>query len=272
MKRITSLTTNLRKDARHQVSNELFPCPKNWIHRLGISVEVECKVRRFIKLNNMEIQFWGYESGNILATIAGAGGFTLFGNTIRDVLHDSSLNGWSKVFYLASEHPDATVTLGLLVLLLCAPLVRNPIEKLGSIDLMNVIDTLLFTLAIFILLYAMNSDTSWLSVSGASFVVASSFLRYSEKKSTIAQNWRPCSLFRRYLPRYVRIDLIGSISGDEQHSGNNNGISNHRHRFVRDSRELTDLRRCGRSCPCLPMPDRILLDETGSYGGMILVK
>ena len=181
MKRLTSLTTNLRKDARHQVTNELFPCPKNWIRRLGISVEVECKVRRFIKLNNMEIQFWGYESGNILATIAGAGGFTLFGNTIRDVLQDSSLNAWSKVFYLASEHPDATVTLGLLLLLLCAPLVRNPIAKLGNIDLMNVIDTLLFALAIFVLLYAMNSDTSWLSVSGASFVVASSFLRYSKK-------------------------------------------------------------------------------------------
>lgn len=129
----------------------------------------------------MEIQFWGYESGNVLATIAGAGGFSVFGNTILHTFADSSLNAESKISYLASKHPDTTVTLGLCVLLICAPLIRNPAKNLAGAGLLNIVDTLLTLLAIAILWYALSNDASWVSLSGAAFVVASSFLRYSKK-------------------------------------------------------------------------------------------
>ena len=53
-------------------------------------------IRRFIKRHNMELQFWGYEGGNVLATIAGAGGFGAFAGKVGAVVEDSQLSALQK--------------------------------------------------------------------------------------------------------------------------------------------------------------------------------
>ncbi len=138
-------------------------------------------LKDFFKKNNMEFQFWGYEGGNVLATVAGAGGFAAFSESVLSVANDQSLSLAEKFLELSAEHPDATVTLGLGATVLLAPVVRGIAQKAKSQISVDVIDAATATAAIGILGYALTQDASWITISGSSFVVGSSFLRASAK-------------------------------------------------------------------------------------------
>lgn len=78
----------------------------------------------FIKRNNMELQFWGYEIGNVLATIAGAGGFLSFFYSIEAVFKNSSAGESTAIQQLFTNYPDAAVTVGLGTIVLTVPALR----------------------------------------------------------------------------------------------------------------------------------------------------
>jgi len=65
-----------------------------------------------------ELQFWGYEGGNVLAAVAGAGGFIAFYNDLRSVgdvpLHDLS----AGIVGAFTSYPDVLVTTGLALIVL----------------------------------------------------------------------------------------------------------------------------------------------------------
>lgn len=85
-------------------------------------------VQRFIKRHNMELQFWGYEGGNVVATVAGAGGFQAFRDKIDTVLADEGVTVVQKVGALSVEYPDAFVTIALGSTVVLAPMARRAAE------------------------------------------------------------------------------------------------------------------------------------------------
>ena len=65
------------------------------------------RLMRSIKAGNLELQFWGYEVGNLFAAVAGSGGFARFASEINAILADPALGFFGKLRALAGDHPDA---------------------------------------------------------------------------------------------------------------------------------------------------------------------
>jgi len=137
--------------------------------------------RWWIKRHNMELQFWGYESGNILAAIGGVGGFGVF---LQQLSIGASANNHSllgSLAWLATESPDAIAVIGIGLIALLAPLLRKLAVKTARIPLINAFDLSVVFLSLAVLGFTLNASTSWITVAGASFVVASSLLRFAMK-------------------------------------------------------------------------------------------
>lgn len=130
-----------------------------------------------IKRNNMELQFWGYEIGNVLATVAGAGGFLSFAGTIQTVLQNQSVGAFTAIQQLLTRFPDVTVTIGLGTLVLIVPALRARVFSKWSSHWLNVTDISITIIALAILCYAIILDTSWIAIASSCFVLASCFLR-----------------------------------------------------------------------------------------------
>lgn len=140
-------------------------------------------VARWIKQSNMELQFWGYEIGNVLAAIAGVGGFLTF---YDDLVSVSQISRQAEqpsyldlLVQIASQYPDILVIVGIGLIALFAPVTRKFIAKSKSLALLNLWDVLCIMVALALVAFAIKTNTSWITVSGATFVVASSFLRFS---------------------------------------------------------------------------------------------
>lgn len=131
----------------------------------------------WFKRHNLDVQFAGYEGGNIIAAIAGAGGPAAFANDISTTFGDNT-SITNQVYSLAANYPDATVTIGLGALVLLSPAVRKLANTYGTLA-ENVVDIVVSLLAMTILGYALTQDSSWITIAASSFVVASSFLRQS---------------------------------------------------------------------------------------------
>ena len=135
-------------------------------------------IRRLVKRHNMELQFWGYETGNILAAIAGSGGLWLFQERIGGLLVATSGAGWpGRAARLLEEVPDAAVAVGLVVLVLAsftaerlARLVRRP-------QLARRSDRLAVGVAAVLLASALWLGSSWITVSAVCFIAGSALLR-----------------------------------------------------------------------------------------------
>jgi len=131
----------------------------------------------------MELQFWGYEIGNVLAAIAGVGGFLTFYKDLALVKELSWQSGQHSLLDLLTEisalYPDIVVIIGICLIALIAPLIRKLIVKCRGLVLLNIWDVLYIFAAITLVVFAIKSNTSWIAVSGSSFVVASSLLRFS---------------------------------------------------------------------------------------------
>ena len=134
--------------------------------------------KSWFKSHNMQIQFWGYEGGNLTATVAAAGGFTAFGKSVLDTFNNNALSTFERASVLSSDYPDATVAVGLGAVVLATPLIRNGVKHLGSIAV-NTVDVGSTAAAASIVGYALSEDSNWITVSASSFVVGSSFLRHA---------------------------------------------------------------------------------------------
>lgn len=124
-----------------------------------------------------ELQFWGYEGGNVLAAVAGAGGFIAFYNGLRSVgdvpLHDLS----AGIVGALTSYPDVLVTTGLaLIVLLTVTLgglfgaTLGPAVKLWIDRVASVCGILLVGAALYF-------GASWITFTAVSFVSGSALLR-----------------------------------------------------------------------------------------------
>ena len=134
-------------------------------------------VARLVKRNNMELQFWSYEIGNVLATIAGAGGFYVFYRVIQSVFGNPTATVCSSLGQLLTLYPDATVTLGLGTLVLVVPALRARFFSTRHPQWLNAVDLTTTVVAAAILCYSLLLDTSWIAVASSCFVLGSCLLR-----------------------------------------------------------------------------------------------
>ena len=74
-------------------------------------------IRRWFTRNAPELQFWGYEGGNILAAIAGVGGFAAFTTSLAQTISKPNITIAEKFVGLVAEFPDAAATIGLAMIL-----------------------------------------------------------------------------------------------------------------------------------------------------------
>ncbi|MEL6343091.1 MAG: hypothetical protein AAFV53_08140 [Myxococcota bacterium] len=125
----------------------------------------------------MEGQFWGYEGGNLFATMAAAGGVSAFFNQVGGVLSDDRLGVLDRVLTLTATYPDATVTIGLGVIVVGAPLLKAATARAQIRGTDDLIEGAMAVSGLLILLYALSHDTSLLALAATHFVIASSFLR-----------------------------------------------------------------------------------------------
>ncbi len=139
------------------------------------------RLMRSIKAGNLELQFWGYEVGNLFAAVAGSGGFARFAEEINAVLSDPALGPSGKLAALAGDHPDVFVTIALGAIVLLAPPLRSLIARGGRPAAVNAFDVVALVAAVAILLFTLRADTSWLTDAAAAFVVGSSLLRQSKR-------------------------------------------------------------------------------------------
>lgn len=144
-----------------------------------------------------ELQFWGYEGGNVLAAVAGAGGFVAFYNGLRsvgDVPIDNLRTGIATAF---TDYPDILVTTGLAIIVLLTVIMGSLFDD--DDDRLNVktwIDRVASFTGIFLVCAALYFGASWITFTAVSFVSASALLRLC-RTSLVFLNlgglmrWRP---------------------------------------------------------------------------------
>ena len=60
----------------------------------------------WMKRNSLEVQFWGYEIGNIIASLTGAGGIRAFAESLADAYRAGGASPVAVALWLAREHPE----------------------------------------------------------------------------------------------------------------------------------------------------------------------
>ncbi|WP_029061570.1 hypothetical protein [Labrenzia sp. DG1229] len=124
-----------------------------------------------------DLQFWGYEGGNVLAAIAGAGGFFAFYEGLRSVSEIPTDNLWSTIATAFSTYPDIIVTAGLAVIVLLTIFLGRFLGASDSGQVKTWIDRTSSLAGIGLVLGALYFGASWITFTAVSFVSASALLR-----------------------------------------------------------------------------------------------
>jgi hypothetical protein len=130
---------------------------------------------------NMHGQFWCYETGNVIASVAGAGGFTQVYQDTSATFFDTSLNSLEKFSTIAADNPDAMTAVSIAGLIVIGSGLRKlPAETFGEGSVaVNSFDAVTTAVALGILYNTWQADTELVTQAASSFVVGSSFLKFS---------------------------------------------------------------------------------------------
>lgn len=134
-------------------------------------------IRKHYLRHNMEHQFWAYESGNVIAAIAGSGGFLAFKDGLSKTFFNAAQSLDEKFVTLLSDYPDIFVALGIGAVTTIGPFLKIR-SKPGSWRT-NGADIITTVVATGILTLSIENDASLISTSAAAFILGSSFLRFS---------------------------------------------------------------------------------------------
>ncbi|MES0880068.1 hypothetical protein [Roseibium sp. SCP14] len=124
-----------------------------------------------------ELQFWGYEGGNILAAIAGTGGFLSLYNGLRSLGGKAEQDPLDGVETALTNYPDILVTVGLAVIVLVTILFDHITSGSTGQKLKIWIDRTASIIGICLVGAAFYYGASWITFSAVSFVSASALLR-----------------------------------------------------------------------------------------------
>ncbi len=123
-----------------------------------------------------ELQFWGYESGNVLAAIAGAGGFAAFYQSLQSVDDLPGRTFASDIALSFSAYPDIVVTIGLAVIVLLT-IVLSPLVGSENRQAKSWIDGIASLFGLVLIGMALLFGTNWITFAAVCFVSGSALLR-----------------------------------------------------------------------------------------------
>ncbi len=133
--------------------------------------------RRWFMRHAPELQFWGYEGGNILAAIAGAGGFAAFYSSVRLTLSEPNATFVSRAARLVAEFPDATATIGLGLIVLWSLGVGTLARRTGTPEASRWIDGIAVVAGLCLLAATLFFGANLITLSAVFFVSGSALLR-----------------------------------------------------------------------------------------------
>lgn len=131
---------------------------------------------RFIKRHSLELQFWGYETGNVCAAIAGAGGFAALTQALRDTTL-SNPHPLAALSFLFTQLPDAAATLSVMALVIFAFPVAALARRIGGASAAELVHVLALPLAFSLLLFGLFNAVNAFTLSASAFVMGSCLLR-----------------------------------------------------------------------------------------------
>ncbi|MEM1360693.1 MAG: hypothetical protein AAGF94_03130 [Pseudomonadota bacterium] len=131
---------------------------------------------RFIKRHSLELQFWGYETGNVCAAIAGAGGFAALSQALRETTL-SNPHPLAALSFLFTQLPDAAATLSVMALVVFAFPIAALARKLGGASAAELVHALAIPLAFALLLFGLFNAVNAFTLSASAFVMGSCLLR-----------------------------------------------------------------------------------------------
>ncbi|MCR9134669.1 MAG: hypothetical protein NXI27_01640 [Alphaproteobacteria bacterium] len=134
-------------------------------------------VKRWIMRNSPELQFWGYEGGNVLAAVAGAGGFLAFYHGVGAIAAESGTGLGQRAAALLSGFPDAAATIGLATIILWSLGLGAIVKRTGAGFLNGPIDGLAAIAGIILIAATIIFGASWITISAVFFVSGSALLR-----------------------------------------------------------------------------------------------
>lgn len=132
--------------------------------------------QRFFRRHCLELQFWGYEIGNVVAAIAGAGGPVLLIAALTDAMAEGSgITGLVTV--LVQRFPEAAATMGVIALVVLAYPVARVSKQLFGPRGGDCIHIAAVPLALGLLGYSIAVSANPFTVAACAFVLASCLLR-----------------------------------------------------------------------------------------------
>lgn len=131
------------------------------------------------KINRIapDLQFWGYEGGNVLAAIAGAGGFMSVYNGLKTVGEMPTQSMSVRVATTLEVFPDIVVTAGLAIVVLIAIICGNIFKTHQSHRAQSWVDGTTAIIGMWLVGAALYFGVSWITFTAVNFVSASALLR-----------------------------------------------------------------------------------------------
>jgi hypothetical protein len=132
---------------------------------------------RWLRRHSLEVQFWGYEVGNIIASITGAGGFRAFADSFAEANRSKGLAPGAILLWLAREHPETFATLGVMAIVVIAFPLGSTVERRFGPRAADAVNALAVPLALALLAFAMARQANLFTIAACAFVVGSCLLR-----------------------------------------------------------------------------------------------
>lgn len=131
----------------------------------------------WLRRHSLEVQFWGYEIGNIIASITGAGGFGAFADSFAAAHRTTGNNPVALTLWLARTHPETFATLGVMTIVVIAFPLGAAVERRFGPRAADAVNALAVPLALALLAFAIARQTNLFTIAACAFVVGSCLLR-----------------------------------------------------------------------------------------------
>lgn len=131
----------------------------------------------WLRRHSLEIQFWGYETGNIVASITGAGGLRAFVDSLVEAHRSIGFHPGAMGLWLAREHPETFATLGVMAIVVIAFPLGSAVERRFGARAADAVNALAVPLALGLLAFAIARNANLFTVAACAFIVGSCLLR-----------------------------------------------------------------------------------------------
>lgn len=131
----------------------------------------------WLRRHSLEVQFWGYETGNVIASITGAGGLRAFFDSLAEAGRASGYAPAAMVLWLARTHPETFATLGVMTIVVAAFPLSAAVRRRFGARAGEAVNALAVPLALALLVYAIARNANLFTVAACAFVVGSCLLR-----------------------------------------------------------------------------------------------